>query len=415
MNIVESKTFGLTTPPPGSIELFVPGRVCLLGEHSDWAGQTPAADTQGRCLVYNTDLGIHAWAWATTLPALCIVDQTSNQDSVRSVAMEACELKTLAEQPGEYFAYVFGTAYVMMRRYMSEDTPVGGITILNDATTIPMRKGFSTSAAICVLVAEAFAQVFNLRHNGSTLTREAIMDAACEGEWAANSKCGRMDQCVAFGPKAVISMKFTGPNAPNASGLTNTAIALGNGEPFHFVVADLCASKDTKKILADLQSAHSNESDMRSDDFKTPFPADNNVVDSWPRHIKELFFKITTTVNPGNSIRIFLGTENELCAAEAEKALAERDHAALGALLTLAQYRFALCMAPHCSELTAPKLHGVLTRVQKLPNCLVWGGKGVGSQGDGAAQFLCRSAATQQQLVAYLTHVENIRAFPLTV
>lgn len=24
-----------------AVELFVPGRVCMLGEHSDWAGQLP--------------------------------------------------------------------------------------------------------------------------------------------------------------------------------------------------------------------------------------------------------------------------------------------------------------------------------------------------------------------------------------
>lgn len=38
----------------GDIELFVPGRICLLGEHSDWAGGFRAANSEleeGYCLV----------------------------------------------------------------------------------------------------------------------------------------------------------------------------------------------------------------------------------------------------------------------------------------------------------------------------------------------------------------------------
>ena len=46
-------------------ELFVPGRLCLLGEHSDWAGAyraTPPALVPGHCLVTGTDQGLHATA-----------------------------------------------------------------------------------------------------------------------------------------------------------------------------------------------------------------------------------------------------------------------------------------------------------------------------------------------------------------
>ena len=45
------------------LELFVPGRVCLLGEHSDWAGGFRGENpdiTEGYCLVCGTDQGIYA-------------------------------------------------------------------------------------------------------------------------------------------------------------------------------------------------------------------------------------------------------------------------------------------------------------------------------------------------------------------
>jgi len=40
------------------LELFVPGRICIMGEHSDWAGGFRALDpniTEGYCLVSGTE------------------------------------------------------------------------------------------------------------------------------------------------------------------------------------------------------------------------------------------------------------------------------------------------------------------------------------------------------------------------
>ena len=47
--------------------LFVPGRLCLFGEHSDWAGgyrDVLPDQPPGYCLVMGTDQGIHAVAEA---------------------------------------------------------------------------------------------------------------------------------------------------------------------------------------------------------------------------------------------------------------------------------------------------------------------------------------------------------------
>jgi galactokinase len=46
-----------------SIKLFVPGRLCLFGEHSDWAGLNRAMNADiapGRAIVTGIDQGIYA-------------------------------------------------------------------------------------------------------------------------------------------------------------------------------------------------------------------------------------------------------------------------------------------------------------------------------------------------------------------
>ena len=60
------------------------------------------------------------------------------------------------------------------------------------------------------------------------------------------------------------------------------------------------------------------------------------------------------------------------------------------ALMTTAQQVFDEFVAPACSELVAPRLHEVLA--DDAVGELGWGGKGVGSQGDGCAQIVTRGA-----------------------
>eukprot|EP00906_Rhabdomonas_costata_P010794 RCo015173 len=49
--------------PNDFIELFVPGRICLIGEHSDWAGhyrRFNASVEKGYCIVAGTNQGLFA-------------------------------------------------------------------------------------------------------------------------------------------------------------------------------------------------------------------------------------------------------------------------------------------------------------------------------------------------------------------
>jgi len=79
-----------------------------------------------------------------------------------------------------------------------------------------------------------------------------------------------------------------------------------------------------------------------------------------------------------------------------------------------AQNIFDDLVAPSCpSELDSPRLHELLdnTDVRNL----TWGGKGVGSQGDGTAQFICRGKEERDELSKVLEAGRNVNCYYLTL
>jgi len=81
---------------------------------------------------------------------------------------------------------------------------VRGLVIDNYKTDMPIKKGLSSSAAICVLTARAFNRVYDLK-----MTIRGEMELAYQGEITTPSRCGRMDQGCAFGDRPVL-MTFDG-------------------------------------------------------------------------------------------------------------------------------------------------------------------------------------------------------------
>jgi UTP-glucose-1-phosphate uridylyltransferase len=92
--------------------------------------------------------------------------------------------------------------------------------------------------------------------------------------------------------------------------------------------------------------------------------------------------------------------------------MAEGNAEELGRLMTEAEALFDKKVAPMSSALWSPKLHSVLQDPNIQP--WVWGGKGVGSHGDGSVQFLARSEEAQKQLVDYLND-HGMKAYTLTL
>ena len=61
----------------------------------------------------------------------------------------------------------------------------------------------------------------------------------------------------------------------------------------------------------------------------------------------------------------------------------------------------------------APKLHHYLN--DPTIKRLTYGGKGVGSQGDGTVQFLAKDKEAQQKLIEYLKNKAHMEPFPFTL
>jgi UTP-glucose-1-phosphate uridylyltransferase/mevalonate kinase len=345
------------------VKIFVPGRVCLFGEHSDWAGGHRRINSEiekGYTLLTGTDQGIYANV--EPHPRSLIVSSTSPSGERRGPIAIPMEPGILLEeaQKGEFWSYIAGVAYQVLTHYH-----VRGLLIDNYKTDLPMKKGLSSSAAICVLTARAFNRAYDLK-----MTVRGEMELAYQGEITTPSRCGRMDQGCAFGNRPIL-MTYDGDRLDVKE--------LRVKENMYLVLADLGGQKDTLEILARLNRA---------------YPFAENALE---RGVQEL-----------------LGPTNKRIVHEAAEALENSDSSRLGALMVEAQALFDRYAAPACpEELTAPLLHRVLSYEPLKPH--IWGCKGVGSQGDGTAQFLARSAADQKAVAMILARDLNMSSLPLTL
>ena len=343
-------------------EIFVPGRLCMFGEHSDWAGKyrTMNADIEpGAAIVTGTEQGITAVIEKSDKFEMCsTAPEISDIWADFSCPMNAEMLKKVAHS-GSFFSYCAGVASYMLEWYN-----VGGVKITLTSMTLPMKSGLSSSAAICVLVTRVFNQLYGL--NLSTLGE---MNIAYWGELRTESRCGRLDQACAFGVRPVL-MNFDGEEI--------TVDRLSVKKTLYWVFADLCAEKDTIQILKDLNKG---------------FPFADNEKE---RMIQEA-----------------LGKDNKEITSKAIEYIKEGKLEELGELMTYAQRVFDEKVAPMCpSQLTSPVLHRTLE--DSNIKALTYGGKGVGSQGDGSIQFLAKDAECQEKLIEYLKSL-GMRPFKLTI
>jgi len=329
------------------MNVFVPGRICLFGEHTDWAGgyrRINSALEKGYALITGTGQGI--WARVEPHPTSLILTSATPEGRKHSPYEIPMDPKALMEeaQRGGFWSYVAGVAYQILTHYH-----VRGLVIDNYDVDLPIKKGLSSSAAICVLTARAFNRVYDLK-----MTTRGEMELAYQGEITTPSRCGRMDQGCAYGNRPIL-MTFNGDQLDVAE--------LDVPHDLYFVIVDLQAQKDTMEILSRLNRSY-------------PF-AEGEVE----RNVQDL-----------------LGLINKRVVFQAVDALQDGDGARLGALMTEAQILFDRYATPACpEELTSPVLHKVLGYEPLKPH--IWGGKGVGSQGDGTAQFIARSQADQQAVI----------------
>jgi UTP-glucose-1-phosphate uridylyltransferase/mevalonate kinase len=345
------------------LKIFVPGRICLFGEHSDWAGGYRRINSEiekGLALISGTNQGIYAEV--SPHPDALVLYSTSPSGERQGPYEIPMQLDALLEeaQRGGFWSYIAGVAYQILTHYH-----VRGLVIDNYLTDMPVKKGLSSSAAICVLTARAFNRIYDLK-----MTTRGEMEMAYQGEIVTPSRCGRLDQGCAFGSRPVL-MTFDGDR------LETKELRVAND--LHLVIVDLHAEKNTMEILAQLNRA---------------YPFANNAVE--------------------HGVQNLLGPINRRIVAAATTALEAADAQRLGALMVEAQAYFDQYATPACpDELTAPVLHKLLNYEPIKPH--IWGGKGVGSQGDGTAQLLARSLEDQQAVIDIIERDLGMSCLKLTI
>jgi galactokinase len=334
------------------VTLFSPGRLCLFGEHSDWAAEL--GDWAGRCLVVGTDQGIFARAEKASPFS---VRSLPHHPAPLTVPWRKAQLAQAAGDRNEFFRYCAAVAHEMH----GWPGVSGGIDLTITRMDLPLKKGVASSAAVCLLVARAFNEVYGL-----ALGVDELMNIAYRAERFTGSHCGRMDQACIYGSTPV-SLTFDRSGACDVVPLTI-------GRPIHLVFVDLAGQKDTVRILRDLRQAYRCCEDLRC----------------------------------------ALGPINQAMVADAITALEAGDAESLGAMMIAAQRQFDSLLAPHSKGLVAPRLHHLLASSLIAPH--VFGGKGVGSGGDGTAQFVARSRGDQEMLMGRIAKgYPTMQAFPLTI
>jgi UTP-glucose-1-phosphate uridylyltransferase/mevalonate kinase len=330
-----------------NLNLFVPGRICLFGEHSDWAGghrRVNAEIEKGYAIIAGTNQGVHAEV--KPHPAKLIFRATLNDGSKAGpweIPMDRASLLEEA-QKGGFFSYAAGVAYQVITHYR-----VRGLEIDNYHTDLPIKKGLSSSAAVCVLVARAFNRIYDLK-----MTVRGEMELAYNGEITTPSRCGRLDQGCAYGNRPV-EMIFDGDRLDVRELVAKSEL--------HYIIVDLMAGKDTREILAGLNHCF-------------PF-AENDMQ---------------------RNVQKYLGSINRDIVTEAADAFKTGNAEKLGELMNRAQAEFDKHLIPASpSQLTAPVLHKLLN-YEPLKQ-YIYGGKGVGSQGDGTAQILAKDSESKKKAI----------------
>uniref|UniRef100_A0A7S1UXN7 GHMP kinase N-terminal domain-containing protein n=1 Tax=Grammatophora oceanica TaxID=210454 RepID=A0A7S1UXN7_9STRA len=351
------------TVTPEEHELFVPGRICLFGEHSDWAGGYRKENPDllpGQCLISGTDQGLYARVKAHPSSKL-VLKCTLHTGQSSSTEIEWEDLLSEATSANSHWSYICGVIYQIQKRYPQ----VGGIVLDNYKTTLPVKKGLSSSAAVCVLTARAYNVVYDL---GLSLRDE--MELAYLGETTTPSKCGRMDQGCAYGQGPIL-MEFDGDDL-------NVKDDVILNTPIHLILVDLQAHKDTPSILRDLRKAY-------------PKPS-CEVTEG----VQKLFGRLNHEI-----MKKALGALEVGCAKR------------VGELMTEAQHLFDRYAMPASQHLTSPVLHKLLSNPALRPH--VYGGKGVGSQGDGSAQFVAKSEEHRRIAINIIEQELGMSCLPLTL
>ena len=335
-----------------SIEVFVPGRLCIIGEHSDWAAgyrNVNKAFEKGYAIVAGLNLGIYLKGWKQ--------NDFSYEYNDNKISLSCDELQDYSKK--DFFEYVISSARIMQEKYN-----VAGAKIICENMTLPMKKGLASSAAICVAVIRIFNLLYDLK-----LSVETEMSLAYEAEIATGSMCGKMDQVCAYG-QGIRKICFDGDKVE--------IVPIKMKKELFFVLVDLQGTKDTKKILSDLNAVY-----------------------------------LTESHKGDGKLRRSLVEFNKRCVEESEQYLVNGDISNFAHVLKIFQDNFDENVACFSTELQAPKLHKLVDYCSSIEEVLAC--KGVGSQGDGMAQILLGCEIASEKIVSDIRNIFGMESYAIKV
>ena len=167
----------------------------------------------------------------------------------------------------------------------------------------------------------------------------------------------------------------------------------------------MLVEQDTKKILADLNKAYPVAKNNTEEGVHMLLGPINEKV------VNDALYILTNDPSYQKPNSAASSAHSKSTSSPSEPQLVAQR---LGALMKQSQHNFNALARPQCpSELTAPHLQRLLN--YEPIQSLIWGGKGIGSQGDGSAQLVCKGAAEMQQVHAILERDLGVECMPLTI
>lgn len=322
------------------VEIFVPGRLGIIGELSDLTSEYLLENKKlspGKVIAVPLNLGVYS----ETKKDYDFVYQFEGKKIVLPFNEKA--IKDALDK-NDFYAYVYGSTLYMMRNYK-----VGGINIKITNMDLPLKKGLSSSAAICLTVVCAFNEIYRLK-----MDNEQIKEAAYQGEHLANSKCGRLDQA------AIIN---EGLSLINFYHNYTVSTVIHSSSSVYALVVDLNSKKNTKLIM-------------------------------------DSFIKAFTNYSKEDQVLLnIIGKNNEVLINQAIKAFENGDVKKIGECLNKAQENLDNASIV-CSEFIAPVAHTVFNDKYVKENS--YGMKSIGSGGDGSILIICKDIICQNNLYNYI-------------
>lgn len=276
----------------------VPGRICLVGDHCDYAkGMSVALPLQQRVTAYGELRDDQEVAIVSSL-----------EDQVCRLTFSLDNIPRLEDNPLRYSA----AAVQVLKKYHA----VGGLSVTINSN-LPPKKGLGSSAAVSVATIKLFNDAYHLN-----LSRDDLARLAYESEHdLLGVKCGKMDQIVAA-YETLVAINFMNGNngSPEVSPLTSP-------QPMHLLVG---IPSTTRRALNIMLSATNSA-------YRSPTTKQDHA-----------FCQALDDIIPNTVVKPFI------------QAVQYGDPVKAGSLLRLNQEIYDSTFIPVCESFEAPIIHRYL-------------------------------------------------------